>query len=114
MSTNGYWAVCEEFRLPVTNGKNPASVTMISVRGFFYADAMGHTRMEALKRVHEKLKENLKFLLAIGADLPPVYTPDTVPRDYQAKENTSLIFIALKDIGYEFIIDEYKKQQAAV
>lgn len=70
--------------------------------------------MEALRRVHQKLKDNLKFLLAIGADLPPVFTSDTVPRDYQAKENTTLIFIALQDIGFEHVARIYEEQKAVI
>jgi hypothetical protein len=113
MSTEGYWAICEEFTLPIVNGMRPSSISMIYVRGFFYADAMGHTRMEALRRVHEKLKENIRFLLACGADLPPLYASDSVPRDYHKKENATLIFISLKDIGLEHISAEQKKQIAA-
>lgn len=112
MATEGYWAVCEEFGLPIVNGMRPPAVSMIYVRGFFYADAMGHTRMEALRRVHEKLKENIKFLLACGADLPPLYMSDVVPRDYQKKENVTLIFISLKDLGLEYLAAEQKKMAA--
>lgn len=111
MSTPGYWAVCEEFRLPTVKQTRSPSISMIHVRGFFYADAMGHTRMEALRRVHQKLQESIRFYLSVGNDLPPICMSDMVPRDYQAKDNTTLIFISLKDIGYEHIAIEQEEQR---
>lgn len=108
MTTEGYWAVCEEFTLPATTAKPSPSVCMISVMGFFYADVMAHSRPEAIQRVSEKLKDNIRFYLACGLDMPPLYTSNTVPKNYKSKENATLIFIPLKDLGLEYLIPELK------
>lgn len=113
MAREGYWAVCEEFALPTVQGKPPASLTMISVRSFFYADSMGNTRADALRRVQAKLKDNINFYLACGQELPPFNFSDIVPRDYHSKENTSLIFISLADIGMEYLVDEQARRAAS-
>lgn len=112
MITEGYWAVCEEFAPSAASAKAQASVCMISVLGFFYSDVMAHTRLEAIRRVHEKLKDNIRFYLACGVELPPLYASDTVPKNYKSRENATLIFIPLRDLGMGHLIPEIKAAAA--
>ena len=99
MALKGYWAVCEGICDPGCKDGQP-SLYIVSVEGFFYADAMGPSRLNALYRARQNLSKNIQFLADCYADIPEPSSADTPPQRTYG-EGTQLIFISLDDLGLE-------------
>lgn len=71
----------------------------VCIPGFFYADAMAPSRLEAVLRATQNLKNNVRFLMDFYQDVPAPSYSDTPPSK-GSKEGMMWIFIPLVEIGF--------------
>jgi len=102
MADIGYWAVIESLTADSDafdgNGDQESGIFSAKIEGFFYTDVLSFNKQYVREKVKEKLKDNIRFLLACYADIPAPSPADTPPQK-TFPENTTLSFISLDELG---------------
>lgn len=80
MAQQGYWAVCEPLFSEGKREKEP-SAYFVQIPGFYYADAMAPTQLEAMVMAAEKLYKNIGFLERCHCDIPPPQSSAEPPEE---------------------------------
>lgn len=96
MAQEGYWAICEAM-YPKGRANDRPVAYFVQIPGFFYADAMAESQLEAMDRAREKLSKNIGFLERCSCEIPQPQS-SAVPPEERFSDGTVVFFISLDEL----------------